>query len=47
MAIQKEKKNGLTKIENFTNKDIIKKEARNFSNLLDDITKIWFVRKSL
>ncbi len=27
MAIQKRRKNGLTKLENFTNKDIIKEEA--------------------
>ena len=37
----------LQKLENFTNKDIIKEEAEILTNLLDDITKIWFVRKPL
>ena len=39
MAIQKGKKMILQKLENFTNKDIIKEEAEILTNLLDDITK--------
>ena len=36
----KRRKNGLNKkLENFTNKDIIKEEAEILTNLLDDITK--------
>ena len=39
MAIQKGEKMVLQKLENFTNKDIIKEEAEILTNLLDDITK--------
>jgi len=39
MAIQKGEKMVLQKLENFTNKDIIKEEAGILTNLLDDITK--------
>ena len=39
MAIQKGEKLVLQKLENFTNKDIIKEEAEILTNLLDDITK--------
>ena len=39
MAIQKGEKMVLQKLENFTNKDIIKEEAKILTNLLDDITK--------
>ena len=43
----KGEKNGLTKLENFTNKDIIKEEAEILTNLLDDITKNLARRKPL
>ena len=39
MANQKGEKMVLQKLENFTNKDIIKEEAEILTNLLDDITK--------
>ena len=39
MAIQKGEKMVLQKLENFTNKAIIKEEAEILTNLLDDITK--------
>lgn len=39
MAIQKGEKMVLQKLENFTNKDIVKEEAEILTNLLDDITK--------
>lgn len=39
MAFQKGEKMVLQKLENFTNKDIIKEEAEILTNLLDDITK--------
>ena len=39
MTIQKGEKMVLQKLENFTNKDIIKEEAEILTNLLDDITK--------
>ena len=47
MAFQKGEKMVLKKLENYRNKGILTEEVEILTDLLDDITKIWFVRKPL